>query len=69
MMSDTNCLKKGIELFILTTPVSLHCYNFPIKLTLNIFLKIEEYLINISTTFEQINPSKLAKIINKAYMV
>ena len=69
MMSNANLLKENMQLFILATPISLHSNNFPIKLALNIFLKIKEHLIHIGTRFEKVNPSELAKIIDKAYIV
>ena len=69
MMGDTNFLKETIKFFILTTPISLHSDNFPIKLTLNKGLKVEKNLINIRTVLKQINPCKFTEIINEAYII
>jgi hypothetical protein len=69
MMGDASSLKESMKFLILTSPVSLHSNNFPIKLTLNVLLEIKKGLINIRTLFEQINPGELAKIIDKAYIV
>jgi hypothetical protein len=69
MVRDANLLEKYIEFFILPSPISLHCNNFPIELALNILLKLKKSLMNIRTLFEQIYPDKLAKSINKAYII
>jgi hypothetical protein len=68
-MSNANALEKGIEFLILTPPICLHCNNFLVKETLNKMLKIMKFLKDIRFIFQQIDPCKLAKIINKTNIV
>jgi hypothetical protein len=64
MMSDAYFLEEAMEFFIFTTPISLHCNDFPIEFALNELLKVKEHLINFRMIFKQINPSEFAEIIN-----
>jgi hypothetical protein len=59
------CWKRGVQVLILPTPVSLHCNNFPIKQAFNKVLKIMKMLENLIFVSKKINPCKFAKIINK----
>ena len=68
-MSYTNFVKKGIEFFIFTTPISLHGNYFAPKFAFNKLLEIEKDLVYFMAFFEKINPSKFTIIINKAYIV
>ena len=59
--------KKNFLIF--TTPVSLHCKNFGVQFSLNKIFKIREDLKHFRSFLKKIDPSKLAKIINKAYII
>jgi hypothetical protein len=69
VMSDANTLKEGIQALILPTPISLHGNDFPIQQAFNKFLKVNEVLKNFRFVSKKVNPSKFAKIINKAHIV
>jgi hypothetical protein len=63
MRGHTNFLKENVKFFIFTMQISLHGYNFTIKLLFKQVLIFLEKLINIKAFLEQINPSKLTKMI------
>jgi hypothetical protein len=69
VMSDANTLKEKIQVLILPTPISLHGNDFPIQQAFNKFLKVNEVLKNFRFVSKKVNPSKFAKIINKAHIV
>ena len=69
MMRDANALKEGIQLLIFPSPVSLHSENFSIKLAFNPSLEFMKFLKNFRFMTKQINPCKLAKIINEANVI
>jgi hypothetical protein len=69
MMSDSYLCEKRIEFLILTTPVSLHGDDLAIKETLNKSLKLLEFLEDLRLVLKEINPVKLAKIINKTDII
>jgi hypothetical protein len=69
MMNNAYTLKETVQFLIFTNPISLHGENFATKLALNILLKIKKDLIHFRTFLKQINPSKLAKIINETYII
>ena len=68
-MSDANFPKERIEFFIFASPICLNCKNFPIKLSLNKFLEILKNREDIRFELEEINPGKLAIVINKTNIV
>jgi hypothetical protein len=61
--------EKGIELFILTTPIRLDNNDLPIKKSLDLILKITKLLKNFRFIFPKIVPSVFAEIINKTHIV
>ena len=67
MMRDANALKEGIQLLIFPSPVS--CENFSIKLAFNHSLEFMKFLKNFRFMTKQINPCKLAEIINEANVI
>jgi hypothetical protein len=69
MMEDVGLLEKGVELLILTTPVSLDGYDFLIKQAFNKILKLSKFLKHLKFVLKKINPSKFAEIINETYIV
>jgi hypothetical protein len=69
MMCDADFLKETMELFILTTPISLHSDDFSTKFLLNKLLKIKKDLINLRALFKEIYPGKLSIVINKSYKI
>jgi hypothetical protein len=69
MMSDSYLCEKGIKFLILTTPVSLHGDDLAMKETLNKCLKLLEFLEDLRLVLKEINPGKLAKIINKTDII
>ena len=68
-MRNTKSLKEGIESLIFATPVRLDGKDFAIELSFNKCLKILKYLKNIRMTFEKIDPSEFAEIIDEANIV
>jgi hypothetical protein len=69
MMVNSNFAKETIEFVIFSTPIYLHSDDFPIKLSFNKLLEIQENLINLKTLFQQIDPSEFTEIVNKAYII
>jgi hypothetical protein len=69
MMSDSYLGEKGIEFLILTTPASLHGDDLAIKETLYKSLKLLEFLEDLGLVLKEINPDKIAKIINKTDII
>jgi hypothetical protein len=69
MMGNANFLEERMEFLILTTLIGLHSDDFSAKFLLNQLLKIKKHLVNIGRLFYQINPSEVAKIIDKAYII
>jgi hypothetical protein len=64
-----NFIKEGLELFIFTSPISLHGNDFSIEESFNKSLKFMKFLKHFRLEFNEINPGKLTKIINKAHVV
>jgi hypothetical protein len=62
-------VKKGIQLLILSTPITLHTNNLSVEQALHMGLEIMEFLVYFRFIFQQINSCKLIKIIHKAYIV
>ena len=69
IMSDPNATKEGVEFFILPSLVTLDQNNFPIKVALNKLLKFLEDRKDFRFILKQINPCKLAVIINETNIV
>jgi hypothetical protein len=68
-MGDAYTLKERVKFFILTSPISLHSKNFLIKESFYMLLEITEFLKDIRFRFQEIDPSELAIIINKAHII
>jgi hypothetical protein len=68
-MGDAHTLEKGFKFLVLTSPVSLHCKIFLIKESLNMMLKVTEFLKHIIFLFQEIDPSELVIIINKTHIL
>jgi hypothetical protein len=62
-------VKKGVEFFILTTPISLHSQDFSIECALNKTLESMKNLKDFRFMMNKINSSILVVIINKANIV
>ena len=69
MMCNANFLKKGIQLLILASPVSLHGEDLFVELAFDKRLEIGKNLKHLRSIFQKINPSIFAKIINEAYII
>jgi hypothetical protein len=69
MVGYTNMLEESIKLMILSSPIGLDCYGLSIKQSLNKILKITKALENLRLMLDQVDPSKFAKIINKACII
>jgi hypothetical protein len=69
MMRNTIALKKCIQSLVLTTLIGLNSKNPLVEEALNKILKITKFLKHLRLVLEQINPSKLTKIINKTDIV
>jgi hypothetical protein len=69
MMFYAYALEKGTEFLIFSSPVRLKGKDFLVKETFNMVLKIMKSSKNIRFLFKEIDPSKLAIIINKAYII
>jgi hypothetical protein len=69
MMGYAYMLEETMEFFIFTSPVGLHGDNFLIKPAFYIFLEIKKNLEHFGMFLEQINPGKLAKIINESFII
>ena len=67
-MSDADPLEERIQLLIFSSPIRLHSNNFSIKQVLNKILEVIKALKNIRLMLEQVDPGKLAIIINKAHI-
>jgi hypothetical protein len=68
-MGDAYTLKERVKFLILASPISLHSKNFLIKEALNMLLEIMEFLKHIRFPFQEIDPSELAIIVNKAHII
>ena len=66
---NPNTTEKGVEFFILPSPVTLDCDDFLIKVSLNKFLKFLKDGKNFRFILEKINPSKVALIINETDII
>jgi hypothetical protein len=66
---DTNLIKEGIELFIFTTPVCLHCDDLSIKKSLNKGLKFMELLKHLRFKLNKIDPREYTKVIDKTHII
>ena len=69
MVRYANFIKERMKFFILSSPVSLHSYNFTIKESLNQFLKFMELFKHLRLILKKIDPGELAIIINKANII
>ena len=69
MMGNAYFLKEGVEFFIFSAPISLHCNYFPIEFAFNKILKVLKNLKHFKFLFEKIDPYKFAIVINEAYIV
>ena len=69
MMFNAYATEKRVECFILPSPVTLDCQNFSIKVSFNKFLKLLKHRENLKLILKQINPCKLAIIINETDIV
>jgi hypothetical protein len=65
-VSNTNFVKEGVKLFILSSTVGLHGNDFLVKESLNRSLKFLKYF---RPKLNEINPYKFAIIINEAYVI
>jgi hypothetical protein len=68
MVGYSNTLEEGIKLMIFSSPINLDYYDLPTKQSLNKILKITEALENFELMPDQVDPCKLAKIIDKTYI-
>jgi hypothetical protein len=64
-----NFVKKGVKLFIQSSPICLHDNNFPVKEFLNKGLKFMEFLKDFGLKLNEIDQCKFVVIINKTYAV
>ena len=69
VMRDANAFKKRVQPLVLPTPIGLHGNDLTIKQTFNMSLEKTKFFEDIRFIFEQIYPTKLAKIINKTDIV
>jgi hypothetical protein len=69
MVSNTNFVKKGVKLFILSSPIGLHGIDFSVKESLNEGLKFMKFLKDFRLKLNEINPRKFVVIINKTYVI
>jgi hypothetical protein len=65
----TKLTKKGIKVFVLTTPISLHSKNFTIKESLNKSLEFSKILEDLRFKLDKIDPCKFAIVINKTHII
>jgi hypothetical protein len=68
-VSNTNFVKKGVKLFILSSPVGLHGNDFLVKESLNKGLKFMKFLKDFRPELNEINPHKFVVTINKTYVI
>jgi hypothetical protein len=68
-MSDANVTKELIEFGIFSSPVSLHMDNFLVEKSLNVTLKLQKDLKNITFSFKKIQPCETTITINKTDIV
>jgi hypothetical protein len=68
-MGDAYFRKEGIELFIFSSPVCLHGFDFTIEESLNKVLKLMEFLKNLRLKLKEIYPCKLTEIIDKTHII
>lgn len=69
MMIYTNMLNECMQFTVVSSPISLHIYDFPIDKSFDMCLKLDKSVLNISLAFERINPRELAMIIDKTHIV
>jgi hypothetical protein len=69
MMGNAISLKVFVETLVLATPIILHTQYFVIKKAFNMCLKTNENFLNFRFCMQEINPSKLAKCINKLNII
>jgi hypothetical protein len=62
-------LEEGIELLILTAPVTLYGNDLSTKFPFNEILKVMKNLKDIRFFLEKVDPCILAKIINETHVV
>jgi hypothetical protein len=68
-VSNTNFVKGGVKLFILSSLVRLHGNDFPIKNSLNKSLKIMNFLKNFRPKLNEMGSRKFAIIIDEACVI
>ena len=69
MMRDAYPSKEVIEFFIFTSPIRLHCNNFPTKRSLDKGLELLKFREYFRFMFQQIDPCEFAEIINEAKII
>ena len=69
IMGDPNTTEKGVECFILPSPVTWDGEDFSVKLALNKFLKLLEDRVYFGVILKQIYPGELAIIINETNII
>jgi hypothetical protein len=65
VMRNAYTLKEGCKFLILPSPVGLNNKNFLVEETFHELLKLMKFIKHIRFIFQEINPSKFAKVINK----
>jgi hypothetical protein len=66
MVRDTNFVKRRIQPFVFTTPISLDCKDFLVKQMFNKILELSEFLKHLRFVLEKIDPRKFSIIINES---
>jgi hypothetical protein len=66
MVRDTNFIKRRIQPFVFTTPISLDCKDFLVKQMFNKILELSEFLKHLRFMLEKIDPHKFTIIINES---
>ena len=69
MMINAYASKERIEFFILSSPVTLDCNDFLVKLTFNKFLEFLEDREDFGFELKQVYPCKFTIVINKANII
>ena len=65
IMFNAYATEERFELFILPSLVTLDCQDFSVKVSFNKFLELLKYRENFRFVLDQINPTKLAIVINE----
>jgi hypothetical protein len=66
MVRDTKFVKRRIQPFVFTTPISLDCKDFLAKQMFNKILELSEFLKHLRFVLEKIDPHKFTIIINES---